>query len=669
MYSSPGISNKKIFAVWTVFFTCLIVLTYRLTMPPLGMDTRGLPIWLDIFSLLILYGYVLLTAYGCGHFLLRRFGLGLTRAELHTVALLIGLGVISLGIMSIGLLGWLSLAGILVWLIVTGVSGFREIVIAMAGPEDTTEKSNSGEPRSRFEIVLQILILALIPLLLVSVVTPVWDYDALLYHMEIPRQFFREGRIFFDPETWRSAYPFLGEMTFLVGIAFDLNSLGKLINLTYAVLFFASAYVFSLRFVGRPVALTATAILIGAPAFLLWATWAAVDYAWATYEFWSLYAVFLWLSNGKPAQSRWLLLAGMMSGAAASIKYLSLPTMIIVGAIVVWKSFENTEQPTRNAVRNLLTFGLPAVAIMGAWYLKNWLWTGNPVYPLLFGGPGWEPIENQVLNDYVQTFGVGKTWLDYILLPYHVYAYQAHFATIPIESIHPALWLSVFVPLAARSNKILKTCAIYVGIYFVIWATTSQVIRFLLPVSGFAAILAAAVIERLPPLLRNLLKFGLVAGFVVLSLLHQIGTIHRIGAWEYFTGRQSAADLLQKANTNIGAIQYIQTSIDAEDRVQFLWDGRGYYCDQRCIPDDEQSTAIRLSIGSPAARALAHHLRKVGITHLLLSPADARWFIDYHDPRGWHQDALTYFTDVFLPACGKSLFQSGGTELFEIICP
>ena len=638
-------------------------------MPRLGMDTRGLPIWLEIFFLFILYAYVLLTAYGCGYFLLRRFGLELTRAEFHTLALLIGLGFFSLGLMSIGLLGWLRLAGLLVWLIVTGVFGFRAIVIAMADREKTTEESNSGEPRSRFEIVFQILILILIPLLLVSVVTPVWDYDALLYHMEIPRQFFREGRIFFDPETWRSAYPFLGEMTFLVGIAFELDSLGKLINLTYAVLFFGSVYVFSLRFVGRPVAMTATAILTGAPAFLLWATWAAVDYAWAAYEFWSLYAVFLWLSNGKPAASKWLLLAGMMSGAAASIKYLSLPTVIIVGAIVGWKSFEHTEQPIRNALRNLLTFGLPAVAIMGAWYLKNWFWAGNPVYPLLFGGPGWEPIENQVLNDYVQTFGVGKTWLDYILLPYHIYAYQARFATIPIESIHPALWLSGFAPLAAGSNKFLKIGAIYVGIYFVIWITTSQVIRFLLPVSAFAAILAAAVIERLPPLLRNFLKFGLVAGLVVLSVLHQIGTIQRIGAWDYVTGRQSAAELLQRANTNIQAIQYIQTSIDPEDRVQFLWDGRGYYCDQRCIPDDEQSTAIRLSIGAPAPEDLAHSLRTAGITHLLLSPFDARWFIDYHDPRGWHQDALTYFTEVFLPACGMSLFQSGGMELFEIICP
>jgi len=73
------------------------------------------------------------------------------------------------------------------------------------------DASNSPPVRSRFEIFLQIIILACIPLQLVNAVSPVWDYDAMLYHLEIPSQFLAEGRIYFDPETWRSAYPFLGK--------------------------------------------------------------------------------------------------------------------------------------------------------------------------------------------------------------------------------------------------------------------------------------------------------------------------------------------------------------------------------------------------------------------------------------------------------------------------
>ncbi|MBN2114929.1 MAG: hypothetical protein JW730_00050 [Anaerolineales bacterium] len=412
----------------------------------------------------------------------------------------------------------------------------------------------------------------------------------------------------------------------------------------------------------------AVAVLIGAPAFLLWSTWASVDYAWACYEFWSIYAVCLWLTDENQTARKWLVLAGMMSGAAASIKYLSLPILLIVGAIVAWKSIERVKQPIGGRVTNLLFFGVSAGLVMGIWYIKNWIWTGNPVYPLVFGGRGWDPLENQVLNDYVQTFGTGKTWLDYLLLPFNVYAHHDRFATIPIEVIHPAMWLSFFFPFVAKPNKILKVIPAYAALYFVLWAVSSQVVRFLVPLSAFAAIMTSVVIERSPLVLRNLLKFGLLGGLMILSLIHQIGTIQNTGVWGCFIGQKSTAQVLQGINNNFGTVLYIQSSLAAHDRVLFLWDGRGYYCDERCIPDDEQSAAIRLSIDSPAPQELARKLDKIGITHLMLSSPDASWFIFYHDPRGLHRKALDYFTDIFLPACGKPVFRDAGMALFELTC-
>ena len=56
-----------------------------------------------------------------------------------------------------------------------------------------------------YEITLRVLILATIPIFLVHVLTPVWDYDALLYHLEIPRQFIAHEGIFFNQDMMRSA--------------------------------------------------------------------------------------------------------------------------------------------------------------------------------------------------------------------------------------------------------------------------------------------------------------------------------------------------------------------------------------------------------------------------------------------------------------------------------
>ena len=504
-------------------------------MPQMGLQARGPLIWVEIFFLLLLFGYILLSVYGLGQLLLRLFKLPLlSKLESNLLAFLIGFGIFSVGLTVIGFVGWLSARSILIWLAVAGLIAFQELFELVRARAMEKNEPDRSSPRDFFLILLRTVILACIPLQLISVVSPVWDYDALLYHLEVPRQFLAAGRIYFDPEIWRSAYPFLGEMPFLVGIIFGLDPLGKLINLTYAVLLISSVYAFSIRFLGRQIAYTAIAILIGAPAFLLWSTWAGVDYAWACYEFWSIYAICLWLADEKQMAPKWLVLAGVMSGSAASIKYLSLPVLVIVGAIVAWKSMEGIKRPIKGLAVNLLIFGVSAGLVMGTWYIKNWLWTGNPVYPLIFGGPGWDALESRVLNDYVGTFGTGKTWLDYLLLPFNVYAYHNRFATIPIEVIHPALWLGFFFPVIAKPDKIFKVVPVYAILYFTLWVVSSQVVRFLLPLSAFAAILAGSVIEKSPSVLKNFLKFGLLGGLMILSLIHQIVTIQNASSMGLF---------------------------------------------------------------------------------------------------------------------------------------
>ena len=73
-----------------------------------------------------------------------------------------------------------------------------------------------------------------------------------------------------------------------------------------------------------------------------------------------------------------------MSSFAVSTKYLSIPSLLIVGALIAWSPVEDSTQPLKMAFSNLLQFGLSAVVTSGTWYLKSWLWTVNPVYPLIF---------------------------------------------------------------------------------------------------------------------------------------------------------------------------------------------------------------------------------------------------------------------------------------------
>lgn len=660
------INRKKIpWKVAAILLVLFALLGCWLILPSPRLDDRGAATWIKIAFLLVLYLYINLVGQGLGRLVLKYLALPLlTEAEFGLLAYLLGFGCLSSGIMILGLAGWLSVGNIFLWLITAGVIA----LIGLPGLGWPRLLDHPLGSKSRYVIFLQMISVAAVLLLFLEGLLPIWDYDALLYHLEVPRQFLYRGGFYFDPEVLRSAYPYLGEMLFLVGIAFNLDSLAKLIHLMYAILFVLSSFTFSRRFFGTEHAYTAAGILLGAPAFWMWATWAGIDFAWAAYEFWSVYVVSLWLLGDKKNSRRWLILAGMMSGLAASTKYLSIPSVLVVAGLIAWKSIQDSEQPAKEAFSNLLAFGLTSVLVASPWYIKNWIWTGNPVYPLAFGGPGWEPLENQVLNDYVYSFGVGKNWLDYLLLPYNVYAFHNRFSTIGIEIIHPALWLAFLSPFVWKSSRKYNLIIVYTFLGFALWALNSQVIRFLIPLTAFLSILAGAVIETFSSLWKNVVRFGLIGGCMLFNLLFQLVWLQGKGSLPYLSGTQSASEYLQNMNYDFRAVQYVQKSIPVDEKVLFLWNGRSYYCDPRCIPDDEQSTAVRLAFESPLPETLAKNLRDDGITHLLLSKPDVNWFITYHDPHELHRQALDYFTATFFPVCGNPVYTDQNMTLYQITC-
>lgn len=660
---SQSVSTRSLWAVQGILFFWLAILAYRVFLPALTQH-----LWIDFLFLFLVFGYIMLTAAGIGRMILRRFELGFSLLEFDILSLLLGLAFLSISIAAFGMVGWLTKPGIFACLAVCGFVSSSEWHQLFQKVVSAARSVRLPKTQSVYETLLLIFVVGMFPLLIVNTLTPPWDYDALLYHLEVPRQFLAEGRIAFHPEIFESAYPFLGEMLFLVGIVARVESLAKLINLTYAILLILSTYSFAIRFFNREVALTAVGILVATPILAVWATWVSIDYAWGAFEFWAVYAICLWLTGQKQDTRKWLTLSGALSGLAASTKYISLPVLLIVAILLLWKSMEGSKKPFAAAVRNLWTFGASAGLVMSLWYIKNWIWTGNPIYPLLFGGTGWDPLKNQLFTqEYMNTFGMGRDLLDFFLLPYNVYAHGDRFAALPWEFIHPLLWIAFLFPFLKKSRE-QSTVSIYTFLYYIWWFLGSQLIRFLLPVSAFLAILAGAVLDRFPHFPRNTFRLTMIAGLAVLSFAYQLTVLKNSGTFSYVLGQMSTNELLGTFVDDYRVKQFIQKTLSEQEHALFLWDGRGYYCDSRCVPDHTQSLAVRLTLQSPQPQQLADDLRADGITHLMLSSTDASWFIQYHDPNGNHRRAMEYYREQFLPVCGKSIYKDEGMELFEITC-
>ena len=179
-------------------------------------------------------------------------------------------------------------------------------------------------------------------------------------------------------------------------------------------------------------------------------------------------------------------------------------------------------------IANAAIFGAAALLVGGPWYLKNWLWTGNPVYPFYFS-PGGNLGERVALwMDYMNGFGAPRTLVGYLLLPVLLYTQYTRFGTF-MGSIEIPSLLFPFVlgyPFIRRTPA-LNILAGWVVLRFAFWAIGAQQTRSLLPLFPALSILVAYVLVSLAGPVRGLLGrallrglgFGMLAAALVYSLL------------------------------------------------------------------------------------------------------------------------------------------------------
>jgi 4-amino-4-deoxy-L-arabinose transferase-like glycosyltransferase len=128
--------------------------------------------------------------------------------------------------------------------------------------------------------------------------------------------------------------------------------------------------------------------MLGAPAFLWQMFSAYADLATALYASLGLFALAYAVQEGN---RRWLWLSGALMGFALATKYTALLTAGLWGLVgLLWLARAGQAK----LIPTLVGAGLLAGAIGAPWYIRNYLWTGNPVYPFayeIFGGKKLEP--------------------------------------------------------------------------------------------------------------------------------------------------------------------------------------------------------------------------------------------------------------------------------------
>jgi hypothetical protein len=642
-----------------------ILIGLRWIFPERSFDYVGPRAILDSVFALGLLGVVLLLAAGLGSKVLRWIGVeGLSSLERALFAVPIGLGIIAYGVLAVGLAGLLRSWFIFIWLLLLWIWATRELKrIADRIPASLEShlgawRGLSGEYKA-FTVITGIILIATLAQCLAPPIEP----DALIYHLQGPKLFLQAGRIGPMPDFNPANFPFSVEMLFTLGLSFGSDTFAKLIHLSYGILLVLGVFAAGRRYLSAEGGWLAAAILLTMPILPVWASLAYVDLGWALYEFLALYAIIRW---GESRRREWLFLSALLMGLALGSKYLALGGAAILGLWVLWQS---RGQGWRLILLHGFLFGFTALVVASPWYLKNWLWYSNPLYPF-FEGVTSRGFGLLKLEWGANVFG----FRDYLLLPINLYVKHESFAGVygSIEMLS-ILFPLVFILPWIRKSRILSWFAILTLFRFFFWVvTTHSRTRYLLPAFPAICLLSSHVFgeltaSRILARWKRVLQLGLLGGLVTTTMLYAILFLLQVRPLPVVLGSESKDSFLRRELSDYSAIQYIVNDLPRNARVFMMWDGRAYYCDARCLPDFFQTGWTRLVLAHTDIMPVAASLKEKGVTHLLLSGED----LDYKlkdDKTGTHRRALMFFLNEFRPACVGEIYRDEWSALYEITC-
>lgn len=406
------------------------------------------------------------------------------------------------------------------------------------------------------------------------------DWDGLAYHLAVPKLYLAEHSIFHVPFTSHSNFPFLTEMLYTLGLALHGPALAKLFHYAMYLLAAAGIYALCRRHV------TATAGAVGALLFMsvplvIWE--AGVAYADITTAMYILLAAHAVLNWEETRQRGWLSVAGIMSGFALGTKMLAI---VPIAAICLWVLWAGG---WKRGLKGALFLGLLAGAVGAPWYVKTYIYTGNPVYPFfygIFGGRNFSQADADLYSAAQQAMGMGRSALDFIGIPWNVTMHGGRFydTLILYGLLGPAfLGLIAVQILAGQASRAVLRLAFVSAVFVGAWFLLMQNARYVITVLPFLAIIAGSGASIG---LREWRKGRIVAaGFIVICMGVGIFTGYALvlGSVRASLGLEPADEYLSRSFAAYDAFVYINESTPEDSSVLLFDEPRGFYLNREYI--------------------------------------------------------------------------------------
>jgi hypothetical protein len=354
-------------------------------------------------------------------------------------------------------------------------------------------------------------------------------------------------------------------------------------------------------------------------------------------------------------------LAGLFSGAAAALKYTGASCLLALGAVLLWSLIRRRIE-ARRFLTGALVLGALTALVAGPWYLRNVLVTGNPIYPLIWGGQGW----NEVSTRWLLVLGEKKTALDLLLVPWTLTVVGQQGSLAYDATISPLfLLLLPMLLLVRREARAIGELLLAAAVGYVAWLASGAASygtfvlqgRMLFPIFPALSLLCAYALDGLRIWERRQFSIQRVVGMVValtlgFGLLSQALLVAGLNPVPYLAGHQSRQGYQDQYITMDWnqARTYVNGNLDPGSKVLFFWEPRSYGYRTPHEPDPLFDNFSQRVARYGSAPDIVAGLHDEGVTHLLVNHFIYPWIVsDYpitpEEEAIWQAFETQYLTD------------------------
>ena len=469
-----------------------------------------------------------------------------------------------------------------------------------------------------------------------AAMAPAAAWDEIVYHARVPSVYLFMHKVVPIPEIFPSFFPFSGEMLFMLAGNLGGDQAARLLHAFFWLFTGLTAAQLARAMWGDEAGGFALGLFLTLPIGQIIAARAYVEFIMALPLFGAILVVFE--RTNRKSRGK-MLLAGWLAGSALGVKYLGGAYAIPLGIAIFFL------RP--GGVRPFLVFSFSALAVCWHWLVRNVLWTGNPVYPLIWGGPHWTSLDMAGWQADARAFEFDLPAL--LAMPWRLLMDRSGDG-----GIHPLLPIGLVLSLLIRNRRGGAIWALSGGM-LAVWWISAPLPRYLVPALILFCILASGSLagKGLGPQAAKWTRSMTLTGMVA-ALLCGIASIEaKTRPYGVTLGKTSVQEYLEDYFHPAGYMEVLgmlEETVPAQERVYFLGHLHSFPLARRTWFEFLYTRpALYWWLGgAESAERIRIRARQAALTHIVYQPLGAAAILASHPERmDWTKRSLEAYGDFW----------------------